>query len=427
MKIAMVVGVFPALSETFVLHQVTGLLELAYDVQIISFCRPDEDVMHPEVREYDLLTRTHYLDLPTSRTERLRAFPPACVKLFTQHALRSLTATRVMRRRMGLPRPHEIILTERLVEAFDDCDLIHCHFGYFGLDALAAALITAKPLAVTFHGNDVGAYIRAHGRECYRDLFHRAAALMCVSNDLRDRVLQLGAPPERTVLQYISSSLNDVPCPERVVHDSRPIHILTVARLIEKKGIEYSLEAVQQLVTTGIDVKYWIVGDGPLRKKLSEWITAAGLDERVTLHGLLPRPEVLRLFERADLFLLTSVTAESGDTEGMPVVIREAHAAGLPVITTAHSGNPGAIEDGVTGFAVPERDVDALVERLRFLIENQQLWPEMGRAGRRFVEERFDLQKLNRRLTRIYENIIADLPPGSGLAEVEAVRQTDAS
>lgn len=416
MRIALVVDTFPALSQTFVLHQVTGLLDLGHDVRIISRVYPDEDVLHPDVEEYDLLNRTCYLEQPGETRTLTSLLKQTAGRLgggIARKLLKSLPAMGRFAGDSGLPTP---AMTARIREVVEDCDLVHCHFGPSGLTALEATRSVGLPLLVTFHGYDVGQHAKIHGAEIYSELFAHGHAFMCVSEYLLKRVVELGASPEAAILQYITSSIEDVPFSERRREDDEPIRLLSVARLIEKKGLRYSIEAVGRLASEGHNVEYSIAGDGPLYSTLDSMIRQAGLQERVTLHGLLPRPEILRLLQRSHIFVLTSVTAPSGDTEGMPVVLREAHASGLPVITTDHAGNPEAIEDGVSGFVIPERDVDSLVERLQYLIAHSERWPEMGRAGRTLVEERFDVRRLNERLVCVYENVLAGRPPGDGLS-----------
>jgi len=415
MRIAIVVGVFPRLTETFILHQVTALLDWGHDVRIISFGRPQGEIIHPEVEQYDLLSRTHYIDMPRTRGQLVWTAPVSMAKLFTHYPRSFLTCVGLVEKRAGFPHPFDITQAQRLAFVLQGCDIIQCHFGPIGLKTLPAARAANVPLVVTFHGFDIGEYPRTHGTQVYSSLFQHAEALLCVSDYVSRRLKELGAPADKTILQYITSTLSDVPYHQRKWPDDGPVRLLTIGRLVEKKGLQYSIEAVRRLVSEGVNVKYWIAGEGPLRSKLRDTIAASRLEGHVKLLGQVTRPEVLRLLERSHIFILSSVTAGNGDTEGMPVVLREAQAAGLPVITTDHAGNPEAIQNGVTGFVVPERDVDALHERLRYLIDNPHLWPEMGRAGRKFVEEKFDARRLNERLICIYHNVIAGRKPGHGL------------
>jgi len=113
-----------------------------------------------------------------------------------------------------------------------------------------------------------------------------------------------------------------------------------------------------------------------------------------------------RLYDEASIFLLSSVTAQNGDQEGMGLVILEAQAVGLPVLSTQHDGIPEAVVDGQSAFLVPERDVDALADRLTYLIEHPDIWPHMAQVGRAHVEDQYDIEVLNDRLAAIYREVV---------------------
>jgi len=120
-----------------------------------------------------------------------------------------------------------------------------------------------------------------------------------------------------------------------------------------------------------------------------------------------PHAQTLALLEGAEIFILPSVTAGDGDMEGIPVSLMEAMARGMPVISTYHSGIPELVEDGVSGFLVPERDVVALARAIQRTVENGSTWPEIGRAGRCIVEDNFNRRKLGLRLIEHYRNLLS--------------------
>jgi len=185
------------------------------------------------------------------------------------------------------------------------------------------------------------------------------------------------------------------------------IKILSVGRLVEKKGHEYAIKALAKVVNkNGKDIIYRIVGDGPLKDELMSLAEELGIEDCVKFMGNVEDEELLKLYKESHIFILPSVTASDGDQEGIPVVLMEAQAMGLPVISTYHSGIPEVVIDGKSGFLVPEKDVDALAEKMEFLVEHPELWSEMGRHGREFVEKHYDIRRLNKRLVEIYQNLI---------------------
>ena len=116
--------------------------------------------------------------------------------------------------------------------------------------------------------------------------------------------------------------------------------------------------------------------------------------------------EVIEILNEASIMLAPSITSKDGDREGIPVGLMEAMAVGLPVVSTYHSGIPELVKDGISGFLVPERDVDALAQKLGYLIENPDKWAEMGLAGREYVENFYDINKLNDQLVDTYQNLL---------------------
>jgi colanic acid/amylovoran biosynthesis glycosyltransferase len=151
-------------------------------------------------------------------------------------------------------------------------------------------------------------------------------------------------------------------------------------------------------------VQFEVFGDGPLRGSLEALISELDLCDRVTLHGFATQPEVIRAIQRSHIFILPSVTASDGDEEGTPTAIIEAMASGLPVVSTQHSGIPEQVEDGVSGFLVPERDASALANALKELLQKPAGWSTMVSAARRRAEHSFDSRALARDLLTLYRS-----------------------
>jgi glycosyltransferase involved in cell wall biosynthesis len=169
--------------------------------------------------------------------------------------------------------------------------------------------------------------------------------------------------------------------------------------LVEKKGTKVLIEAVAGIA----GAKLAVIGDGPLRAALER--QARKLGERVRFLGALRSDEVAQWMQRASVLAAPSVTAADGDAEGLPNVVVEAAASGLPVVGTRHSGIPEAVEDGATGFLVPEGDAGALAARLAELLGSQSLRREMGVAARQLAEHKFSRQMLTERLEAIYDEV----------------------
>jgi colanic acid/amylovoran biosynthesis glycosyltransferase len=219
------------------------------------------------------------------------------------------------------------------------------------------------------------------------------------------RIVALGAPPERVVVHGTGIDLRRWEFRPRRPDPGGPLRLVTVARLVEKKGIAYVLNAVRRLQDAGIDVSYEIAGDGPLRASLEALRDRLGLRDRVRFLGWTASDEVGEALGRAHALVAASVTAGDGDEEGIPNVLKEAMASGLPVVATIHGGIPELVEDGASGFLVPERDTEALVGRLRDLAAHSDRWSAMGAAGRARVERDYDIERLNDRLVALFTGL----------------------
>jgi colanic acid/amylovoran biosynthesis glycosyltransferase len=175
---------------------------------------------------------------------------------------------------------------------------------------------------------------------------------------------------------------------------------------VEKKGIQYSVKAIARVVKKFPYIEYGIVGDGPLRGEIEDLINELELKRHVRMYGWMKQEEVIELLKQSHIFLAPSVTSKEGDQEGIPVALMEAMAQGLPVLSTDHSGIPELVQDGTSGFLVPERDVEALANKLEYLVEHPEIWPERGKAGRDYVKKHYDIHRLNDRLVEIFQSLL---------------------
>jgi colanic acid/amylovoran biosynthesis glycosyltransferase len=220
-------------------------------------------------------------------------------------------------------------------------------------------------------------------------------------------VEQLGCPPAKLHKLPMGLNLDDFVFRQRSLKAGESIRILTVARLVEIKGHDCAIRAVARLRERHTGVRYDIVGDGPLRRQLEQLVIELGLQDAITIHGAQNGAFIRQLMDQAHLALLASVTVE-GDQEGQGLVVQEAQAAGLPVVATQHGALPEGMMPGRSGLLVPERDVEALADALNYLIEHPELWPAMGREGRKFVEEHHDARKLSQQLAELLGKAASD-------------------
>ncbi len=408
MKIAFIVNQFPTLSETFILNQITGLIDRGHEVEIYADQPGNTQKYHPDVDKYKLRERTYYIGRPNNRFLRILKLFRLPLANFLKNPSVFFKALNVSKYGFEAKSLRLLYASAHLLGRQARYDIIHSHFGPNGQKSLFLrdiGVIKGK-IVTTFHGYDVSNYIKLNGDNIYKPLFDHGNIFSPISNQMKSRLIELNCDERKIVVHRVGIDCSKFTFTVRHQPENGKFQILTVARLAEKKGVEYGIIAVANLIKLGINVEYNIVGNGLLAEDLQKLIKKLNVSNHVNLLGWKQQQEVITIMNNTHIFLAPSITSKTGDQEGIPTVIMEAMAMGLPVISTYHSGIPELVENGVSGFLVPERDVDALTERLHYLVKHPEIWSEMGRAGRKFVESHHSIHKLNDRLVEIYENLI---------------------
>jgi colanic acid/amylovoran biosynthesis glycosyltransferase len=244
----------------------------------------------------------------------------------------------------------------------------------------------------------MNAYIQSKGNNIYENLFKKGDAFFPISNFWKEKLVALGCDAAKIKTQHMGVDIEKFNY-NPSVRDKKNIKILSVARLIEKKGINYAVDSVARLSKEGFKILYKIVGDGPLKESLEEKVLRSDLNGTIRFLGPLSQNEIIPEIEQTDLFLLPSVTASDGDMEGIPVVLMEAMAMGKIVVSTYHSGIPELIEHNVTGFLAPERDSLSLTMLIKQVLEmSEERLEAVKLNARKHIEQHFNTSILNDRL-----------------------------
>jgi colanic acid/amylovoran biosynthesis glycosyltransferase len=428
MRVGVFTDVFPVLSETFITRQIIGLMERGHKVHIYAQGRPDTGVpLQPEVAAYNLLAHTTYMAIPrASGYWEMPVLPPwgetwlpgaaKPIPNLTRllHALPHLTRTFAVAPRVTFStlNPWEYGYAARSLSAMyrvsellggrGAYDVAHAHFGPVADKVHFVPSLWCVPLIASFHGYDVAAWPREKGAGVYERLFRAVTLVTANSHYTRQRLEALGCPPGKIRVLRMGLDLGEFAFRERPAPEDGCVRILSVGRLVEKKGFEYAIRAMPQVRARHPRVQYGIVGDGPLRPHLEALVTSLGLEGTVSFYGAAEREFVQRRLDEAHIFVAPSVTAANGDVEGQGLVLQEAQACGIPVLATEHDGFPEGMLPGQSGFLVPERSVPDMAERLEYMIERADRWAEWGRAGRRHVEEYYNIVSLSRQLEGLY-------------------------
>ncbi|HNQ20060.1 MAG TPA: glycosyltransferase [Bacteroidales bacterium] len=404
MKIAFIVSRFPVLSETFILNQITGLIDLGHEVEIFAKSNPKDKKIHSDVYNYDLIEKVHYFNLPHNKFERIIKALFIIFKNFHKSPLvilNSLNLFKYGKEAFSLNLLYSVV--PFLNKKFD---IIHCHFGPNGNIGIKLKEIGIPGKYVTsFHGHDANSYPKIKGKNIYNYLFKKGDLFIANTNFTKDQLINIGCDEKKIVILPVGLRVERFKFSTKKIKKNDSIKILTIGRLVEKKGHKYIIEAIAKVIHKNKGIKYIIAGDGPLRYELKELVKNLNLERYVKFLGVVDQDEVLEIYQQSHIFVLPSVTAKNEDREGQALVIQEAQAMGLPVISTLHNGIPEGVINGKSGFLVPEKDINALVEKLEYLIEHPEIWPAMGRCGREFIEKKYNIQDLNNQLVKIYQEL----------------------
>jgi colanic acid/amylovoran biosynthesis glycosyltransferase len=294
----------------------------------------------------------------------------------------------------------------------------HVHAHFFGRASQVAVLAhTALPGAdtvsrtVTGHAGDV---LNPQNSGHLARLVAGTDVVVCASKFVESAVHRLD-PRARTAV---------VRCGVRVPHERRvadvrpPLRLVTVARLVDKKGVDTCLDAAAVLRARGLPFSWTFLGDGPLRVSLEEAAHRLGVAENVTWLGHVDNARVLEILDReADVFVLACRRAGDGDLDGIPVALMEAMVRDVPVVTTAIGGIPELVADGSTGLVVEPQDPESLAAAITRIVDDADLRETVSRAGRRRVEEAFDVRREGRRLVELFTRLRGERRPGAGTGQ----------
>ena len=410
MKVAYVMSRFPRLTETFVLGEMLAVEEQGVEVELFPLLRERSGIVHPEAQA--LVRRARYLpflSLPILRSQlhllrhERRAYLGALAALLRG----TWGSPNFFLGALGIfPKAAH---AARLMRA-GGVDHVHCHFSNHPAAAgFVVHRLTGLPFSFTAHGFDL--HVDRH-MLCEKIA---AAAFVVPISDYNRRLMveECGRSAEEKAVVIHCGVDTDFFRPRESAPAQPPFSLVCVGTLHEVKGQGVLVEACRLLVQEGVDLTCTLVGDGRDRAALTRAVAEAGLEDRVRLAGLLPRADVAALLRSAHAVVAPSVPTAEGKREGIPVVLMEAMASGVPVVASGISGIPELVDDGVSGLLVPPRDPPALALALRRLYDDAELRERLARAGREKVEREFDVRANAAKLVqRIRHHTVATAEQG---------------
>jgi colanic acid/amylovoran biosynthesis glycosyltransferase len=395
-RVIYVSHVFPWVTQTFTTREVELVRRHGIDVTVIAFREPPADLLDDRARS--LVAITTYIPQFTS--------PDFWLPVLRVFARRPLRVAWVVAR--GASASYRARTTLRLrVQGILDAlrgtwiagtiggDDIHVH-AEFAENAATAALVvhelTGNPYSFKSHSSFNPQLLEVKARD---------ASFVALATEFDRDFYFASVPQERIVVNRLGvESLTGL---ERPIELPDRVRVLCVATLAEKKGHRYLVDAARLMRERGVQLDVSLVGDGPLRAELQQQIRELGLEAVVKLRPYVSHSELAPLYDAADIFVLPAVVTESGDRDGLPVVLMEAIAAGCIVVSTPVSGIPELVIDRVSGLLVPERDAVALAAAIEEIAGDAQLRQQLRSGGMSVLQDRFDLERNVRELAHAFD------------------------
>jgi colanic acid/amylovoran biosynthesis glycosyltransferase len=395
-KVGYVVKMYPRFSETFILNEILQLEEQGTEVRIFSLKLPDDGKFHAELSR----VRAPVTYLPSTLVDQFKLAGAENRRLLKKRPLRYLKVlAHVVHQRKPIYALKRMMQAAKVVAEAERVGIRHLH-AHFATSAARVAFYASMLSDLTFsftaHAKDI--YQEDKDEAHLREKLAAAELVVTVSEYNRRHLLKVheGARVERV---YNGIDLEKF---RPADFKTTPPTILSIGRLVEKKGVLDLVEACKTLKKRGVPFRCVIVGKGELEPQIRSRVGSLGLEDVISLPGPCPQDEVRDLYRRSDVFVAPCVVARNGNRDGLPTTILEAMASGLPVVSTPVTGIPEAVVNGETGALVPERDPEALADALQDLLEDPKLREKLGIAGRRRAEDLFELRSNVSRLRQLF-------------------------
>lgn len=416
-KIAFVVDFFPTPYGPYIINQILNALNAGYEIAIFpGILNEAHDSCQPEIiKHYGIMDK---IIKPVPRyssklkylkwlLKTLLSGPRDLVPYFIKSLNPFLFGKGVVK----------LFIFRRVVQFYgnSDFDIYHCQFGPNGLIAAGLkelGLIDGK-IITTFHGWD--AHIKDPFFKSYRTSIRAWSTLLFKHSDLvtantpylLKQVIDLGADPDKAELMPMGVDTS-IFLPKECYPKKQKIQLLSVGRLRKWKGHELGIQAVDKLVKEGLNLEYFIIGDGPERVNLQRLIEKLHLNKHVKMLGKKKQSEVKKWMQESDVYLMTSVYDDTGRRETQGVVTAEAQACGLPVVAFRSGGVPYTLEEGKTGYMAEEKNLTEYTQHLRKLCTDEKLRKKMGKNARKFIEDSFCQTKVAQKQVSLYEKVLLD-------------------
>lgn len=408
MRIGVFVESFPKITEAWLSNQIIDLIKRGVDVQIFSIYQKREGFVHPQVRDWKLIEKTHYFFYPKG---------PIAKRILSTffHVIRNLPEFNwkgliLLVKNSRLNKLEPLFLYNYLfMPHFLEQDIIHSHFGEIGVIASKfkqQGLLPNTKLVTSFHGHDIFPYRKEYYQKAYQ-IFHDNVSSLIVNspyseellNDIVGKSSRLSVIPVGLDSNYFRNQSEN--------KETGEIRIIFIGRLVFLKGADLMIEIFSHIHAKFPNSRLVLIGGGELMENISKLIDMIGIRDSVELKGALNQDEIKNELSSGDVFVYPGKTDKifgASDTQGL--VVQEAQSFNLPVVCSDVGGIRFGMVDGETGFLVKENDLKGFVDKITYLIENPEIRKRMGQAGRDFVKKNFDSAVVGQKLMNVYQTVL---------------------
>jgi len=381
---------FPRLSETFFIAQIITAIKCGFDVNILVEEVPKEDLQHKELLiKYGLLDKiiVENYKIPENKVWRiLKAFFLILINIRNFFKLKAFIT--------GQTRfETKYIYMFEFYKNLRHYDLVHVQYGTNGrpLDLLKKIDFFPPKIIVSFHGHDVYFPINGmiHNNGYYEMLFKYSDKLIANTPYLKEVLLSLRAPENKIDVIPVGVDTEYFKPADVKIKSIEVFKIITVGRLEIVKGQKFGMEVIKRLKNQGYKIHYTLIGTGTQEEILKKYILDYDLTDEITLVGRKPQKDIRELLLQQDLFLMTSVNDPEFGSESQGLVTAEAQASGIPVVGFDSGGVKYTIADNISGYIVPEYDINAMTEKVEIMIKNEKLRLKMGQAAKDYIDKNF--------------------------------------
>ena len=402
MNLLYVLDDFPKLSETFILNEIAELIRRGINVEILAHRNPHENMINEDVLNYNLFDKTKYLRLPPPSELKFRYILSPVFYDCILKTLKIYHAGTTFK---------QIVRLSYYIPFYRNIDLIHSHFAHqSAVTGMQVSRILNKPFTFTAHAFEIFSQ-QSYSKSRLKMLTDDAEMIITPSVFNRNYIInETDCAPDKIEIVRATINPQKFENQERIYNEENKIKIVAIGRMVEKKGFEYLIKAMNIIIKSKPEAFLNIVGTGELENSLIKLTRELGLTKSVNFLGAQPNERAIYELSSSDIAVLPCVVAKDGDIDVCPLTLQEAMAMEVPVVSTTVGSIPELIEDGKEGLLVPERNESALAQAIIRLIDNPSLRREMGKKGREKILREFNIETQVEKLTHIWSRITDNSP-----------------